>query len=539
MALACAGCCLLWLTPAQAARDADMKKYGHKFNDGEVYNVKNGESLDTVADNRGKTTGENSGAYAYGLGYDVVSYGRSATIQGSLIQARSLAWGGTAPGKQPEAEAYAYGLSLCTGGTLTSRGSLEIVSKSWGGTATLSSTYNDKTAKGYAFAYGINLDAQNNQLTHTGALNVVAEARGGTATVVTDLRATAIANGWAYGIRAEGKNALIQSTGTVTVDARAYGGTASCKASNTSPGVGADADARAIWANQEGKVNIDGDAVVLVQAVSGTAEAKEQGKTAAAKTDATGRGLAAFGGEIKVTGTTAVNLLAQGGTAASAGSGASARTNAYGVYASGSKGKIELQGAAVIHVQALGGTASGKDGNNTNNATVMAFGLSAYNGGKIELQGDAEVTAEATGGTLNGAAGRAYAYSLRAVTDDSNTGGPTSQIDINTDGGHAVRLTGDVYAERQGTINLTLAQEGSFLQGNVITKASGKASTEGTVNLTVSDGAAWQPVYDNRNGSFFDRNEYESGKVSSNAYQTTVNSIKTLTLQNGGLLDLT
>ena len=60
---------------------------------------------------------------------------------------------------------------------------------------------------------------QNNQLTHTGALNVVAESRGGTATVVTDLRATAIANGWAYGIRAEGKNALIQSTGTVTVDA--------------------------------------------------------------------------------------------------------------------------------------------------------------------------------------------------------------------------------------------------------------------------------------------------------------------------------
>lgn len=167
--------------------------------------------------------------------------------------------------------------------------------------------------------------------------------------------------------------------------------------------------------------------------------------------------MAAFGGEIKVTGTTAVNLLAQGGTAASAGSGASARTNAYGVYASGSKGKIELQGAAVIHVQALGGTASGKDGSNTNNATVMAFGLSAYNGGKIELQGDAEVTAEATGGTLNGAAGRAYAYSLRAVTDDSNMGAPTSQIDINTDGGHAVRLTGDVYAERQGTINLTLA----------------------------------------------------------------------------------
>lgn len=123
-------------------------------------------------------------------------------------------------------------------------------------------------------------------------------------------------------------------------------------------GVGADADARAIWANQEGKVNIDGDAVVLVQAVSGTAEAKEESKAAAAKTDATGRGLAAFGGEIKVTGTTAVNLLAQGGTAASAGSGASARTNAYGVYASGSKGKIELQGAAVIHVQALGGTAS-------------------------------------------------------------------------------------------------------------------------------------------------------------------------------------
>ena len=545
MALACAGCCLLWLTPAQAARDADMKKYGHKFNDGEVYNVKNGESLDTVADNRGKTTGEKSGAYAYGLGYDVASYGRSATIQGSLIRANSLAWGGTAPGSEPEAEAYAYGLSLCTGGTLTSRGSLEIVSKSWGGTATLSSSYNDETANGSAFAYGINLDAQNDQLTHTGALNVVAEARGGTTTVVTELRATAIANGWAYGIRAEGTNALIDSTGgTVTVAARAYGGTASCKVSNTSPGVGADADARAIWANQEGKVNIDGDAVVLVQAVSGTAEAKEQGKAAAAKTDATGRGLAAFGGEIKVTGTTAVNLLAQGGTAVSVGSGASARTRAYGVYASGAKGKIELQGDAVIHVQALGGTASGKDGSNTNNATVMAFGLSTYNGGKIELKGDAVIQAQATGGTLNGAASQAYAYSLRAVTDTTNTtGNPTSQIDINTDGKHAVQLTGDVYAVGKGTINLTLAQEGSFLQGNVVTIAqrsgSSTSSTEGTVNLTVSDGAVWRPVYDNRNGSFFDRSEYESGKVSSNDYQTTVNSIKTLTLQNGGLLDLT
>lgn len=534
MALACAGCCLLWLLPAQAANKDVL---GYKFKNGEVYNVKNGEILSTIADNRSGTTGTNNRARAYGLGYNS---GKSATIQGSLIRARSLAWAGTATGNAAEdVEAYAYGLCLGANGTLTSRGSLEILAMSWGGTATLSNTpTSSKTAKGSAFAYGINVDAQNKKLEHTGALNVVAEARGGSVTAAGD-KGTAIANGWAYGIRAEGKNALIQSTGTVTVDARAYGGTASCEASTTSPGVGADADARAIWANQEGKVNIDGDAVVLVQAVSGTAEAKEQGKTAAAKTDATGRGLAAFGGEIKVTGTTAVNLLAQGGTAASAGSGASARTNAYGVYASGSKGKIELQGAAVIHVQALGGTASGKDGSNTNNATVMAFGLSAYNGGKIELQGDAEVTAEATGGTLNGAAGRAYAYSLRAVTDDSNTGGPTSQIDINTDGGHAVRLTGDVYAERQGTINLTLAQEGSFLQGNVITKASGKASTEGTVNLTVSDGAAWQPVYDNRNGSFFDRNEYESGKVSSNAYQTTVNSIKTLTLQNGGLLDLT
>lgn len=548
MALACAGCCLLWLTPAQAAIDIDKQKYGHKFNNGEVYEVKDGESLDTVADNRGKITGKESGAHAYGLGYTRTGGNYSATIRGSLIRANSLAYGGKASGNRPQAEAEAYGLSLGTNATLTSEGAMEIVAESWGGTAELIAMSHSSTikAKGSAFAYGINLDAQNKQLKHTGALNVVAEAHAGTAAVVTEYRAGAIANGWAYGITAEGTNALIDSTGgTVTVAALAYGGTATSVAnSDGSPGVGADADARAIWANQEGKVNIDGDAVVLVQAVSGTAQAtKADGdKPASAKADATGRGLAAFGGEIKVTGTTAVDLLAQGGTATSAGSGASARTRAYGVYASnisGATGKIELQGDAVIRVQALGGTASGKEGSNTNDATAMAQGLSAYNGGKIELKGDAVIQAQATGGTLNGAAGRAYAYSLRAVTDDSNTGGPTSQIDINTDGGHAVRLTGDVYAERQGTINLTLAQEGSFLQGNVITKASGKNSTEGTVNLTVSDGAAWQPVYDNRNGSFFDRSEYESGKVSSNAYQTTVNSIKTLTLQNGGLLDLT
>lgn len=553
MALACAGCCLLWLTPAQAAIDIDKQKYGHKFNNGEVYEVKDGESLDTVADNRGKITGKESGAHAYGLGYTRTGGNYSATIRGSLIQANSLAYGGKASGNRPQAEAEAYGLSLGTNATLTSEGAMEIVAESWGGTAELIAMFHSSTikAKGSAFAYGINLDAQNKQLKHTGALNVVAEAHAGTAAVVTEYRAGAIANGWAYGITAEGTNALIDSTGgTVTVAALAYGGTATSVAnSDGSPGVGADADARAIFANGAGKVNIDGDAVVLVQAVSGTAQAtKADGdKPASAKADATGRGLAAFGGEIKVTGTTAVDLLAQGGTATSAGSGASARTRAYGVYASnisGATGKIELQGDAVIRVQALGGTASGKEGSNTNDATAMAQGLSAYNGGKIELKGDAVIQAQATGGTLNGAASQAYAYSLRAVTDTTNTtGNPTSQIDINTDGKHAVQLTGDVYAAGKGTINLTLAQEGSFLQGNVVTIAqrsgSSTSSTEGTVNLTVSDGAVWRPVYDNRNGSFFDRSEYESGKVSSNDYQTTVNSIKTLTLQNGGLLDLT
>lgn len=60
--------------------------------------------------------------------------------------------------------------------------------------------------------------------------------------------------------------------------------------------------------------------------------------------------------------------------------------------------------------------------------------------------------------------------------------------------------------------------------------------SSGTVDLTVANGAVWQPLYDNRNGSFFDRSEYDN--VTGNDYKTTVNNIDKITLQNGGVIDL-
>ena len=134
-------------------------------------------------------------------------------------------------------------------------------------------------------------------------------------------------------------------------------------------------------------------------------------------------------------------------------------------------------------------------------------------------------------------------------------------INVGTDGSQAtgatVQLEGDVQAASGGTVNLTLATAASYLQGNVQTMTHKTSNgspdgDEGTVNLTVTNGATWRPVYDNRYGSQNTvdmTNTYdEDGNYLDTIYTyntpaqtatTTDNSIDTLTLSNGGIVDLT
>jgi len=89
-----------------------------------------------------------------------------------------------------------------------------------------------------------------------------------------------------------------------------------------------------------------------------------------------------------------------------------------------------------------------------------------------------------------------------------------------------VRLVGDVAADNGSIINLTLNNSDSFLRGNVLTGNTGT----NTVNFTLANGAVWQPVYDNRNGTFTAANF-------TGTYSTSVSTLGALTM-NGGVVSL-
>jgi outer membrane autotransporter protein len=134
-------------------------------------------------------------------------------------------------------------------------------------------------------------------------------------------------------------------------------------------------------------------------------------------------------------------------------------------------------------------------------------------------------------------------------------------INVGTDGatatGATVQLEGDVQAINNGTVNLTLATADSYLQGNVQTMThktidGSPDGDAGTVNLTVTNGATWRPVYDNRYGSRNTADETynydEDGNYLNTTYNYNIpaqsatfadNSIGTLALSNGGIVDLT
>lgn len=151
-------------------------------------------------------------------------------------------------------------------------------------------------------------------------------------------------------------------------------------------------------------------------------------------------------------------------------------------------------------------------------AEAEAYGLYAGSAASsITIGGDTVIKTQANGGTVSGDQAKAKARSLYASGDNSS-------ITINAAEEHTVQLTGDLEVRNKGKVAVSLTNADSFLQGNVVTE------NLGTVAFTVANGAVWQPLHDNRNSSFFDRTAYENGKVDSNGYQTTVNSVETLIL---------
>jgi outer membrane autotransporter protein len=171
-------------------------------------------------------------------------------------------------------------------------------------------------------------------------------------------------------------------------------------------------------------------------------------------------------------------------------------------------------------------------------AAIMALGLSCGENATLQVQGDAIITAGATSCNTNDLL---EAESLSAIDGGA--------LNVGTDGqkslAKTVQLQGDVMAYNGGTVNLTLDGKDSYLQGNVRCQSfdpeglfTHMTTTSGVVNLIVTNGATWRPVYDNRYGSL-DTITEDTVALPAVAATFADNGIGTLALSNGGIVDLT
>ena len=213
---------------------------------------------------------------------------------------------------------------------------------------------------------------------------------------------------------------------------------------------------------------------------------------------------------VNLKGSTKISVLASGGT------GAANDTSATAIgLKNDNSGNLIISGPLNILLTA----ASGKSGQK--NAEARAGGVVNLDG-TVKLLDDVDISAYVVptpGYEFKAASLYAKAGSINAGTDG------TSSL------GKVVQLQGDVLAENSGTvINVTLDQPKSYLQGNVAETADGR------VNLVVANGAAWRPVYDNTNGSFFDE---KNSATFVKDYKVAENTISRLTLNEGGNVDLT
>ena len=259
------------------------------------------------------------------------------------------------------------------------------------------------------------------------------------------------------------------------------------------------------------------------------------------------------------------------------------QVEAFGFSNNGTSAVMSLQDATVTAAAAGGNSHYGSV------ASTIAQAIDNSNGGVVTAR-NLNLTATATGGAqvagsdearqteaygISTALGTVSATGAVAIKTSVTPGSGAKEyfkadslfarfdkgtLNVGTDGtkslGKPVQLEGDVQAYDGGVINLTLDGAESYLQGNVQTTATytytGTTNTVGTVNLTVTNGAVWRPVYDNRYGSLNTANETYNFDETTDTYNTTYNyntpaqtatttdnSIGTLALSNGGIVDLT
>lgn len=356
-----------------------------------------------------------------------------------------------------------------------------------------------------AEALGVRIKPGVNAMLWGGAIPVCANAWGGT----TD---DGKSNATARGVYNSGTSTTIE--GNVALQANAWGGTA--LSANTT--ASATAVANGIYVLNDRTTTIHGNAAIQANAWGGTARGNDSMGMVHASANVYGIELD-LGSTTTIEGNATIQANAWGGTSANSGT-AQAEADAYGIKG-GVGAKTIIHGNAVIQANAWSGTS-------TSTATANAFSVaSAYGiqvvGGTVKLMGDAQIEAYAVGGTENGTRARGRAYALYA----SDSGG---SIEMNQVGGHSVRLTGDVYVMNGASININLDTEDSYLRGNVLYGSSGSGQS---IIFVVANGAVWQPVYDNRNGTW--DNLVDVGAD----YSAAKNRIEYISLGSGGLIDLT
>lgn len=477
-----------------------------------------------------KNTSGNS--YAYGV-ENVAS--KTLTIDGTLSGTVAATGGNVdyseASAANTSASTYADAVGLDNSGSTLNVGAIENLAvtaaggTSKGGTST-GLEEADSFIQDYADAYGV----RNVSTLNTGKISNVTvmanggDATGGTASSTDNSNAYAYAYAYAsasataYGLYNDGSKFTTGDISNLTVTANGgngVGGTASVSTSgNADVGASADVGANA-WGiyNNSGAMSIENIRNMTVTATGGTA----------------------IGG------------TATGGAASQISAPAYVYAEAYGLSVSG--GSMTVGDLSGVTVTAKGGTATIKQNDPDMDASARAYGVYA-NDGTLNVTGNVELkNMSATAGTKKDESGNissdiAVVYSLYATNEDGeiNMGVDTASDNL-TANGKIIQLAGDVAAVGGGTVNLILSGSDSYLQGNILSTKAKKSGT-GTNNITVTNGATWRPVYDNRYGSFItrtyndDTDTYTYENIDP-AYTTTDNSAAALTLSNGGKIDLT
>lgn len=304
------------------------------------------------------------------------------------------------------------------------------------------------------------------------------------------------------------------------IKVKVNGGTATASASS------ATAYAKAYGVSESSTVGDNATVTVTAAGGKATASSGDANTNANANADAYG-----VQGNSRVGDNAVITVTATGGEAKAAAL-ALAIAYAYGVQGSSTVGD-----SAVIKVTAIGGMATSNAGYDYARNYAYAYGVYAW-GDVNTLQGAAKIISKAEG-QASGASFRAW--SLYAGGENNDETGTNNLIAT----GKTKILEGDVEASSYGINKLVLDTADSYLQGNILSVQYAPSAPLGTNNITISNGAVWRPVYDNRYGTdcdFYDTTKnVATNKVAERktTYDAANKEGTTITLNQDGIIDLT